>query len=312
MRPLTRETLRGTWAPVLLPLAEDDSIDIGRLAQELAALVEAAPDGIYSCGTAGEFHALDEQEYDRITALVAERCTAAGAAFQLGAGHMSGQISLHRIRRSAAFQPSAIQVILPDWCVLSADEVLFAIERMAQAAEPVPLVLYNPPHAKTRLTPGLFGRLAAEFPQLAGIKVAGGDAAWFTEMRASAPGLAIFVAGNRLASGLRHGASGSYSNVACLSPRGAVWWFQTMLADPARALALETRLNAFLERRILPLQRAGYSNAALDKTLAAVGGWAPIGTRTRWPYRFVPQDVVSALVPEARHELPEFLGAAPV
>lgn len=310
MRPLTRETLRGTWATVLLPLADDDSIDFGRLAAELAALVGAAPDGIYTNGTAGEFHALDEEEYDRITAVVAERCTSAGIPFQLGASHMSGQISLGRIRRSAAFEPSAIQVILPDWCALSADEVLFAIERMAQVAEPVPLVLYNPPHAKTRLAPALFGRVAAAFPQLAGIKVAGGDASWFVEMRAAAPALAIFVAGNRLASGLRHGASGSYSNVACLSPAGAVSWYQEMLADPAAALALETRLNAFLDRHVLPLQRFGYSNAALDKTLAAIGGWAPVGTRTRWPYRFVPQDVASALVPVARDALPELFADA--
>ncbi len=310
MRPLTRETLRGTWATVLLPLADDDSIDFGRLSAELTALVGAAPDGIYTNGTAGEFHSLDEEEYDRITAVVADRCTSAGIPFQLGASHMSGQISLGRIRRSVALEPSAIQVILPDWCALSADEVLFAVERMAQVAGPVPLVLYNPPHAKTRLTPGLFGRVAAAFPQLAGIKVAGGGASWFAAMRVAAPDLAIFVAGNRLASGIGHGASGSYSNVACLSPAGAVAWYQAMLADPAAALALETRLNAFLDRRILPLQRAGYSNTALDKTLAAIGGWAPVGTRTRWPYRFVPQEAASALVPVSRAELPELFADA--
>jgi dihydrodipicolinate synthase/N-acetylneuraminate lyase len=311
VHPLTRDTLRGTWATVLLPLADDESIDFGRLAAELTALAGAAPDGIYTNGTAGEFHTLDEEEYDRVTAVVAERCTAAGIPFQLGASHMSGQISLGRIRRSAAFEPSAIQVILPDWCGLSADEVLFAVERMAQVAGPVPLVLYNPPHAKTRLEPELFGRVATAFPQLAGIKVAGGDASWFARMRAAAPTLAIFVAGNRLASGLQHGARGSYSNVACLSPAGAVAWYQAMLAEPAAALRLEARVNAFLDRHVLPLQRAGYSNAALDKTLAAVGGWAPVGTRTRWPYRFVPQDVASALVPVARAELPELFADAP-
>ena len=55
---------------------------------------------------------------------------------------MSGQISLRRIRVAAAYQPAAIQVILPDWCVLSADEVRSVIDRMAGAAAPSPLVLY--------------------------------------------------------------------------------------------------------------------------------------------------------------------------
>jgi dihydrodipicolinate synthase/N-acetylneuraminate lyase len=307
IRCLTRQTLRGTWATVLLPLAGDDSIDFGRLADELSVLLGAGLDGIYTNGTAGEFHALDEEEYDRVTHVVAQACTAAGKAFQLGAGHMSGQTSLRRIRTAAACGPAAIQVILPDWCALSPDEALWAIDRMIAEADPIPLVLYNPPHAKTLLTPEQFGRFAAAFPGLIGIKVAGGDAAWFARMRAHAGDLAVFVAGHHLASAIRQGAAGSYSNVACMSPRGAVTWHRTMLSDPDAAQSLEARLNRFLERHIGPLQAAGYSNAALDKTLAEVGGWAPIGTRVRWPYRSVPPETISALRARAIEELPELL-----
>jgi dihydrodipicolinate synthase/N-acetylneuraminate lyase len=306
---LTRQTLRGTWGTVLLPVAPDEAIDFGRLADELAILVTAGLDGVYTNGTAGEFHCLEEDEYDLITDVVAQACRRAGVPCQLGASHMSGQISLRRIRVAAAYEPAAIQVILPDWCVLSADEVRSAIDRMAQAAGPSPLVLYNPPHAKTQLTPALFGRLAAEFPQLIGIKVAGGDAAWFDQMRAAVGDLSIFVAGHQLASGLRQGASGAYSNVACLSPRGAVAWYQDMLTDPAAAAGLETRLNAYLARHVLPLQEAGFSNPALDKTLAAVGGWAPVGTRLRWPYRSVPAQIVTRLRTAALDELPDLVPA---
>jgi dihydrodipicolinate synthase/N-acetylneuraminate lyase len=304
---LTRQTLRGTWGTVLLPVARDETIDLGRLADELAVLMTAGLDGVYTNGTAGEFHCLEEDEYDLITDVVAQACQRAGVPCQLGASHMSGQISLRRIRVAAAYDPAAIQVILPDWCVLSADEVRSAIDRMACEAGPSPLVLYNPPHAKTQLTPALFGRLAAEFPQLIGIKVAGGDAAWFGEMRACAGDLSIFVAGHHLASGLRQGASGAYSNVACLSPHGAVAWYRDMRTDPAGAARLETRLNAFLDRHVLPLQAAGFSNAALDKTLAAIGAWAPVGTRLRWPYRSVPAEVVTRLRTAAQDELPELV-----
>jgi dihydrodipicolinate synthase/N-acetylneuraminate lyase len=307
MRPLTRQTLRGTWATVLLPLAGDDSIDFGRLADELSVLLGAGLDGIYTNGTAGEFHALEEEEHDRVTEVVATACTAAGKAFQLGASHMSGQTSLRRIRAAAACEPAAIQVILPDWCALSPDETLRAIDRMAGEADPVPLVLYNPPHAKTLLTPEQFGRLGAAFPGLIGVKVAGGDAAWFARVRAHAGDLAVFVAGHHLASGLRQGAAGAYSNVACMSPSGAVSWYRTMLSDPGTAGRLEARLNAFLDRHIGPLQAAGYSNAALDKTLAAAGGWAPVGTRVRWPYRSVPQETIPALRRAMLDELPELL-----
>jgi dihydrodipicolinate synthase/N-acetylneuraminate lyase len=128
-------------------------------------------------------------------------------------------------------------------------------------------------------------------------------------MRAAVGDLSIFVAGHQLASGLRQGASGAYSNVACLSPRGAVAWYQDMLTDPAAAAGLETRLNAYLARHVAPLQEAGFSNPALDKTLAAVGGWAPVGTRLRWPYRSVPEQVVARLRTAALDELPELVPA---
>jgi dihydrodipicolinate synthase/N-acetylneuraminate lyase len=295
----------------LLPLADDEAIDYGRLAAELSVLASAGLDGIYTNGTAGEFHCLDEDEYDRLTDVVARHCLGAGVPFQLGASHMSGQVCLRRIRVAAGYAPAAIQVILPDWCALSAGEVLAAVDRMAREADASPLVLYNPPHAKTQLTPALFGTLATEFPQLIGIKVAGGDAAWFGQMREEAGDLSIFVAGHRLATGLRHGASGAYSNVACMTPRGAVSWYQAMLAEPVAAAELEARLNAFLDRHVLPLQAAGYSNAALDKALAAIGSWAPIGTRLRWPYRGVSAAIVSALRETALAELPDLFPAAP-
>ena len=80
--------------------------------------------GLYTNGTAGEFHTQTEAEFDQIHELVAARCTAANLPFQIGANHMSFQLSLERIRRAHAFQPSAFQVILPDWFPLQEAEML--------------------------------------------------------------------------------------------------------------------------------------------------------------------------------------------
>ena len=72
--------------------------------------------------------------------------------FQIGASHMSAQLSLERIA-SPELRPSAIQVILADWFPLKEAEMVACLQRMAAAAAPVGLVLYNPPHAKVVLTP---------------------------------------------------------------------------------------------------------------------------------------------------------------
>ncbi|MBZ0302253.1 MAG: dihydrodipicolinate synthase family protein [Anaerolineae bacterium] len=306
MRPLPADEIRGNWATLLLPIQADEGIDHGCLADEIDYLVAAGVDGIYSNGTAGEFYTQTEDEFDRISTLLAERCERGGIPFQIGASHMSPQLSLSRIRRAVKLKPSAIQVILSDWKTLNDDEVVDCLQRFAAAAQPVGLVLYNPPHAKRVLEPPIYARLRQAVPELVGIKVADGDDDWYAQMRQHAAGLSIFVPGHHLIHGLPKGAHGAYSNVACLQPIGAQKLVELAQTDYERALGIETRLQAFMTQHIAPyIQQQGYANQAVDKLLAGVGNWAEVGTRLRWPYRWIDSADAERLRPIARAAVPE-------
>ncbi|NGN64074.1 dihydrodipicolinate synthase family protein [Streptomyces sp. A7024] len=305
MKPLTAQDIAGVWGTLLLPLDDGDAIDWGRLEEQLDVLLGSGLHGIYAHGTAGEFHTLDEGEFDRINELLAERCTAAGLPFQIGASHPVAQTALARVRRARELAPGALQVILPDWLPLADDEAVAFLARVAAAADPVPLVLYNPPHAKTTVSPALLGRLLDEVPALVGLKTAGGDAAWYEQMRAHTARCSVFVPGHLLATGIARGAHGSYSNVAALAPAGSVRWYETMLRDPAAALDMESRIAELFRRHIAPLQARGLSNPALDKFLAAVGGWADTGVRTRWPATPAPEEAVLPARRDAHELVPE-------
>jgi 4-hydroxy-tetrahydrodipicolinate synthase len=109
----------------------------------------------------------------------------------------------------------------------------------------------------------------------------------------------------------RGGAAGSYSNVACLSLHGAQRWFALMKSHPSLAAEWEQRIQSFIHRHILPfISQLNYSNPAVDKLLASIGGWAHIGTRVRWPYRWIPEREAERLRPIARAELPELMDAS--
>lgn len=310
MKPLRAEEIRGSWATLLLPINADDSIDDVRLAEEIDYLIQAGVSGIYSNGTAGEFYAQTEAEFDRISQMLAERCEKAGVPFQIGASHMSPAISLSRIQRAVALRPSAVQVILSDWQPLGNAEVIACLDRFAEAAHPVGLVLYNPPHAKRVLAPQDYAEIRQAVPALMGVKVGGGDAGWYAAMRQHAAGLSIFVPGHHLVSGLPEGAHGAYSNVACLQPAGAQWLYELAQTDYPQALAIEQRLQAFMAQHIAPyIQQQGYANQAADKLLASIGGWANIGTRLRWPYRWIEESAAECLKPLAREAVPELFEA---
>lgn len=307
MVPLKGDSIRGSWATLLLPVEPDQSFNYQLLSEQIDILIAMEVSGIYSNGTASEFYAQTEDEFDKISSLLADKCNAANMPFQIGCNHMSPQISLDRLRRATSLKPSAIQVILPDWYPPTFEESAEFLHVMAEAAAPIGLVLYNPPHAKVRFQPADYGKLHDAGVSLAGCKTAGGDDAWYGEMRTAYPGLSVFVPGHRLATGISNGAHGAYSNIAALHPRIARQWYETMLTDMPKAMEIEGRIADFMSKHIIPYITAKkYSNTAVDKFLAAVGGWSNISTRVRWPYRSIPEEEVTKVRTVCRTILPEF------
>ncbi|MBI5768622.1 MAG: dihydrodipicolinate synthase family protein [Verrucomicrobia bacterium] len=307
MRPLTASEIRGNWATLLLPLNADDSIDYGLLATELDHFIAARVSGVYSNGTAGEFHTQTEDEFDRVNQLLAEKCERAGVPFQVGASHMSAQLSRARLRRAKALRPTAFQVVLPDWQVPAWPEIVTFLETMAAEAAPIPLIVYNPPHAKRRLVPEEWLRLIEAVPGIAGMKVAGGDDAWYRAMQPVMARVSVFIPGHTLASGLARGAHGAYSNVACLSPAGAQRWYDLCQRDPAAGLAWENKIQPFWMSHIAPIiTQHGLTATAADKSAAAAGGWLRGFTpRVRWPHRSAGAEQIAAIAAAARREVPE-------
>lgn len=306
MTPLAHGDIFGNWATLLLPIGEDDRIDFARLGDEIDAIIEARVDGVYSNGTAGEFYAQSEDEFDRVSDLLASKCEAAGLPFQIGVSHTSAQTALSRLERARSLRPGAFQVILPDWFALIDEEAIAFLSTMADRAGEIGLILYNPPHAK-RVLDGATMRLIAErVPGVIGAKVGNVDAAWFAALGPAGKRLSIFTPGHFLATHFAMGSRGAYSNVACISPCGAQRWSELMRVDLPAAQAFQERLLAVFAAHVTPyITRDKYPNAAVDKLLAAAGGWANVGTRLRWPYRSIPAEHATKLGQLFRSELPE-------
>jgi dihydrodipicolinate synthase/N-acetylneuraminate lyase len=181
---------------------------------------------------------------------------------------------------------------------------------MAENADDIGLVLYNPPHAKRVLSPETTGKLCNAVPSIVGAKVADGDDAWYGAVREHLSGLSVFVPGHHLATGVGRGASGAYSNVACLHPATAQRWWDSMAHDLDAALEVEQRLRAFMDQHIVPfITEHEYCPAACDRLLAQIGGWADVGAHMRWPYRAIPKREAARLRPIAHAMLPEFVFA---
>ena len=309
MNPLRNTGIFGSWATLLMATGEDGNIDYSKLSEEIDVLIASNPNGIYSNGTAGEFYAQAENEFDRISQILSEKCDKAGVRFQIGVSHMSPQISLERLKRIRQLHPGAIQVILPDWFPVNKDEAVAFLQKMELEAKGISLVLYNPPHAKKQLTPAEWKNLKEHVPSLVGVKVFDHNAnsEWYAQVRENSVGLSVFIPGHRLATGLKSGAHGSYSNIACLNPFAARRWYDLIKNDMKAGLELENRIGIFMKKFIEPLITVHhYSHQACDRFMAVLGDWSDIGEKLRWPYQSVPVEYATKNRKESRTLIHEF------
>ncbi len=103
VKELQADEIVGNWATLLLPINEDESIDESRLVDEIDVLVGVGVSGIYTNGTAGEFYAQTEEEFDRLHMLLAERCEKAAVPFHAQA--REGVVVTHRVLRCKRAKP---------------------------------------------------------------------------------------------------------------------------------------------------------------------------------------------------------------
>lgn len=299
--------IRGVWGTVLLDVSLSGNIHYDAIGRHIAAFARAGLDGVYCNGTATEFHCQTEDQFRRVAEATVVAAREARLPVQVGASHPLAQGGLNRLRIAAALAPDAIQVTLPDWTSVDLPTATRFLTACAETASGIPLVLYNPPHAKTVLSPGDLEKVAAEVPSLVGLKCAGGDRSWYAEMAPVLDRLSVFIPGHHYASGVSQGAHGSYSNMACLSPAGAVRWARQLAGDPTAAREVEKRIGRFMEEAIHPLLAAGFPGYACDKAMAAAGGWSNLSPRLLWPHKGVPGSAVTRIIEAATRHLPEFL-----
>ena len=310
MKPLSHNLIYGNWATLLLATDSRGNLDFDRLEEEVDVLIDSKPNGIYSNGTACEFYSQTMDEFVNISELLSSRCEAAGVPYQIGVSHPCPHESLERLQAIRHLKPGAVQLILPDWFPVNDEAILSFMQRMAEEAGEIPLVLYNPPHAKKVIPPEKWQMIKKAVPSLVGVKVFDNNcsAEWYAQMNANKEGVSVFVPGHHLATGVVNGADGAYSNVACINPHAAQKWYELMKTDMEAALELESRIQAFMKECIDPfIVVHGYPNHACDRFMALVGGWADVGAKLRWPYSSIPADYVEQVRKRAHGIIPEFV-----
>lgn len=305
---LTRSNLRGVWPALIVPWDANDEVHEARLAEEVRHFAACGVHGVYTGGTTGEFYAQDDAAFERIATVVCQAAREAGLPAQIGCTALSTRTVRRRIGRARTEGASGIQIALPFWLELRDDEVLSFFHAIAEAAGPVPIILYHTSRSKRLLSPQLIGRLAKELPTFIGMKDTGCDAPALAAMLAAAPELAIFGGEHNLAAKSRVGGRGTYSSVTGLNARWIVALYEACArGDWERAAELEAPVARLMHEALIPLVReAGLMDSAVDRLQRIIGG-GDVGLACQGPYRSATPEHLRRLREWCAAHVPELL-----
>lgn len=161
--------LEGVLFFPVTPFTETGEVDLRKLAEHVAAGVDAGPGGVFiACGT-GEFHALETGEFAGIVRTAVE-AAAGRVPVYAGAG---GSVAQAKIFAKAAADAGADGLLLlPPYLVQMPQDGLVAYTREIAAATDLPLIVYNRGNARYSEASAVE---VAHLPNVVGFKDGTGD-----------------------------------------------------------------------------------------------------------------------------------------
>ena len=267
-------TFPGIIPAVVVPFAEDDSIDVAALRANIGHLIEGGVHGLVVNGTMGEAGSLSDDERGLVIDTALE---VADGRLRVSVGVSSASTAASASYAEQARAAGAHGVMcLPPVLYRGAPEEL-AAHYVAVAEAGLPVMLYNNPEASgLDLTPEAIAAIATAVPGVVAVKECSGDARRIAALL-GATELEILVGGDDWAlEGFAAGATGWVSGVANVVPAECVELFDAV-NEGRLAEARE------LYQRLLPLGRLDMTPWLVQYFKGAMDAVGLTGGRTRPP-----------------------------
>ena len=280
---------RGIIPAVVTPFGQEGELAEKALAAILNRLIEAGVHGVFVVGSTGEYWALTPEEKQRIFEVAVE-AVGRRVPVYAGTGADTTRLAVKLSRTAQEAGADFVSVVTPSTIRPTDDELYQHYASVARAVD-IPVVLYNnPARTGVHISPAVAARLAADLPNVVGIKDSSGDLTTTSEFIRLAPqGFAVLAGRDTLIyATLAMGGAGAIAATANIVPELVV-----SIYEQFRAGGLEAALEA--QRRLAPLRNAfslGTFPVVLKEAVQMVG--LPAGP-ARPP--------VGPLTPEARDEL---------
>jgi 4-hydroxy-tetrahydrodipicolinate synthase len=161
--------LKGVIPPVPTIFNAEEQFDAQGMGRLIDRLLASEVDGFLFLGSAGEFATLRHEQRQAVAKFCVERVAGKKPAI-IGAASCATQEAIDLARHAGSIGADAVMVVNPYYAKLSKERLYRHYRRIAENS-PLPVLLYNFPALTGQdLSVELVGRLAADCPNIVGIK----------------------------------------------------------------------------------------------------------------------------------------------
>ena len=213
----------GIIIPVITPVDAQGKFNEPVYRQLIDFWADRGIDGVFPFGTTGEFYAFDNEVYRHVLEVTKDAVRGRMAVYA-GANHITtaGAVELAKIAEEVGVD--ALSVLTPMFVSQTQDELYNYYKTIADSTA-MPVIMYNnKPKTNVTIAPATAARLAADCPNIIGVKDSTGDMTNTEEyLRLTAPyrdHFNVMMGRDTLIyAGLHYGCSGAVASCANVAPR---------------------------------------------------------------------------------------------
>lgn len=307
---LSKEELKGMWVSVPTEWNEDGSFDEKTFRDQVALLIEAGADGLYTTGSTGEFYALDWDEWKQVQdAFLAE--TRGKIPVQVGANWFNTRDTIKRIRYARDLGAGAVQICFPPWMEMRLQDYDQFLIDCYQAVPDIAIIHYNIARTKKLFFADDYLRVLPQVPTMIGSKAAMALNNYI-DLITRVPNINHFVGEITFPLAHQLGCQGMYTSWFMMNPSFFKEYYR--LCEEGRyaeVIPIMKRLVLWHNAAILPLFQKGYYDPTLDKPFVELSGWLPGNRQTRKPHHPLSDEEMAQLRRVTKEIMPEFMSYRP-
>ena len=210
---------QGVGVALITPFAENGGIDFGALAHVIEYIIKGGVDYIVALGTTSEAPTMTADERVAVAKFVKER-VGGRIPLVIGVGGNCTRDVEQALRSGITEGYDAVLSVSPYYNKPNQEGLYRHFKALAEVS-PLPILLYNVPgRTGVNIQPATVARLAADCPNIIGIKEASGNVAQMREVRERTPKEFLLISGDDALTvdAMRLGGVGVISGLAQLYP----------------------------------------------------------------------------------------------